>query len=234
MEGRERRSEALPPTSKVKARGLGAILKHFPSLSLSYSSLSLFTPCSPPIPVSSASFFRSFSSSRLFSSNSTRFLPTRYVSLHAELTETKGTWHSATGMERSRANGSGTWTFREAQHCLSQAAPPFPEFCVYVVHLFTILAASFIFPERSARARHFMSHNYCPPLYSILPYFTPLSRFDAPYDKALYLSSEVPLSLAFPSTLSRDKIFILENGTNILKLSDYFPIVEAIRSFLIL
>lgn len=122
MEGRERRSEALPPTSKVKARGLGAILKHFPSLSLSYSSLSLFTPCSPPIPVSSASFFRSFSSSRLFSSNSTRFLPTRYVSLHAELTETKGTWHSATGMERSRANGSGTWTFREAQHCLSQAA----------------------------------------------------------------------------------------------------------------
>lgn len=201
MEGRERRSEALPPTSKVKARGLGAILKHFPSLSLSYSSLSLFTPCSPPIPVSSASFFRSFSSSRLFSSNSTRFLPTRYVSLHAELTETKGTWHSATGMERSRANGSGTWTFREAQHCLSQAAPPFPEFCVYVVHLFTILAASFIFPERSARARHFMSHNYCPPLYSILPYFTPLSRFDAPYDKALYLSSEVPLSLASPPPL---------------------------------
>ena len=37
-----------------------------------------------------------------------------------------------------------------------------------------------------------------------------------------------------PPTLSRDKIFILENGTNILKLSDYFPIVEAIRSFLIL
>lgn len=197
-EWRGEKEEAKHCLRRVRLRreALGPSLST--SLSLSYSSLSLFTPCSPPIPVSSASFFRSFSSSRLFSSNSTRFLPTRYVSLHAELTETKGTWHSATGMERSRANGSGTWTFREAQHCLSQAAPPFPEFCVYVVHLFTILAASFIFPERSARARHFMSHNYCPPLYSILPYFTPLSRFDAPYDKALYLSSEVPLSLASP------------------------------------
>lgn len=46
MEGRERRSEALPPTSKVKARGLGAILKHFPSLSLSPTPPSL---CSPPV-----------------------------------------------------------------------------------------------------------------------------------------------------------------------------------------
>lgn len=234
MEGRERRSEALPPTSKVKARGLGAILKHFPSLSLSYSSLSLFTPCSPPIPVSSASFFRSFSSSRLFSSNSTRFLPTRYVSLHAELTETKGTWHSATGMERSRANGSGTWTFREAQHCLSQAAllsrnsactssifSPFSRPALYSLNdpLALVTLCLIIIARLSTL------------FYPILPLSRASTRPTTRRSIFLqrFLSPSPP-----PSTLSRDKIFILENGTNILKLSDYFPIVEAIRSFLIL
>ena len=73
--------------------------------------------------------------------------------------------------------------------------------------------ASFIFPERSARARHFMSHNYCPPLHSILSYFTPsLTLRHRPTTRHSIFLQRLLSPPLFP------EVFILENGTNIARL----------------
>lgn len=69
--GRKKKRGIAPPTSKVKARGLGAILKHFPSLSLP---LPVHHP-SPPIPpcLLPASSVPSRQLCRLLSSNDSVF-----------------------------------------------------------------------------------------------------------------------------------------------------------------
>lgn len=160
----ERRSKVLPPRRvRLRREALG------PSLSTQSLRLSFTFPYPPRNPLCRSYALSSqclllaasvrFSSALVFLICSLSF-HSRPLSLWVctcppvELGETKGTWHSAIGTEL-RANSSDSRTFREAQHCLSRAAAPlhrpsspcqllFPEFCVHVVHLFTVLAGNLI------------------------------------------------------------------------------------------
>lgn len=155
----ERRSEALPRRVRLRQKALGPSLSTWPlrpSLgSPFFSSLSLFFRYRLLFPPSEPRVFRQLLPFRL--SSSFNLLVARYVSL-VKLSETKGTWHSATGMElalMARALGPSE------QRNIVLTSLLFSQNSACTSSIFSPFSRAALFPERSACARHFMSHNYC-------------------------------------------------------------------------
>lgn len=217
----------MPPTSKVKARGLGAILKHFPSLSLSPPPPPPPSLCSPPVhhrypcllPASSVLSRRpvSFRLTRLGFYPLATCLSTRSLLKRRALGIRPPVWNALALMARALGPSEKRNIVLANQPLLSRNSA-----CTSSI----FSPASFIFPERSARARHFMSHNYCPPLHSILSYFTPSLALR----RALRLDTPSFFRGSSPLPSFQRYLFSRMEQT----LPDYFPIVEAIRSFLTL
>lgn len=111
----ERRTEALLRRVRLRQEALGPSLSTWSlSVSLSASLLHRSRVLSFPrvIPMSSASFFR-FASLLILQPF------THSVRVSREAYRNEG--HLAFGHRYgTRANGSGSWTFREAQHCFSR------------------------------------------------------------------------------------------------------------------